>query len=153
MRPYTRNLGQPAFEAVSKALGSDCVIPRAGAILTVRASDSSHEYHSVCGERDGGAMSVCIVEEERQRNRCRPAATLRADGGCGRSPRRSQAPSANVMVFMGRDTRASWASARTDGDSPLLAWVSKGPGFPHRGGQARSPHCPIPKENRAGIGH
>ena len=26
---------------------------------------------------------LCIVEEERQRNRCRPAATLRADGCCG----------------------------------------------------------------------
>jgi len=63
-----------------------------------------------------------IVEEERQRNRCRPAATLRADGGAGdlcvarrrRCPciafsslldLASQAPSANVMVFMGRDTK------------------------------------------------
>ncbi|TDI18534.1 MAG: hypothetical protein E2P05_00335 [Acidobacteria bacterium] len=51
---------------------------------------SSHEYHDVCGERDGIKFAKQrrrdvsdIVEEERQRNRCRPAATLRADGGCG----------------------------------------------------------------------
>ena len=41
---------------------------------------------------DDDAMSVCIVEEERQRNRRRPAATLRADGGCGRSPCPSSSP-------------------------------------------------------------
>ena len=35
------------------------------------------------------AMSVYITEEERQRNRCRPAATLRADGDCGQSLRHS----------------------------------------------------------------
>ncbi len=35
------------------------------------------------------AMSVYITEEERQRNRCRPAATLRADGNCGQSLRHS----------------------------------------------------------------
>ncbi len=33
---------------------------------------------------DDDAMPVCIVEEEQQRNQRRPAATLRADGGCGR---------------------------------------------------------------------
>ncbi len=74
---------------------------------------------------DDDAMPVRIGEEERQRNRCRPAATLRADGGCGRSLRRSsspiplgginssslldlasQAPSANVTVFMNRGTRS-----------------------------------------------
>ncbi len=35
------------------------------------------------------AMSVYITEEERHRNRCRPAATLRADGDCGQSLRHS----------------------------------------------------------------
>ncbi|MEE8462683.1 MAG: hypothetical protein V3S50_11230 [Acidobacteriota bacterium] len=51
---------------------------------------SSHEYHDVCGERDGVEFAKRrrrdvsdIVEEERQRNRCRPAATLRANGGYG----------------------------------------------------------------------
>ncbi len=53
-------------------------------------SVSFHEYHDVCGERDGVEFAKQrrrdvsdIVEEERQRNRCRPAATLWADGGCG----------------------------------------------------------------------
>jgi len=93
-----------------------------------------HKYGDVCGERDGVEFTKRrrrdvsdIVEEERQRNRCRPAATLRADGGCGRSrgtrlrvTRRrrcpcitfsslldlpSQAPSANIIVFMERDTK------------------------------------------------
>ncbi len=41
---------------------------------------------------DDDAMPMCIVEEKRQRNRCRPAATLRADGGCGRSLCRSSSP-------------------------------------------------------------
>ena len=41
---------------------------------------------------DDDTMSVGIVEEEGQRNRCRPAATLRADGGCGRSLCRSSSP-------------------------------------------------------------
>ncbi len=67
-------------------------------------------------------MSVRIAEEERQRNRCRPADTLRAEGVVGDLcvPRRrrcpciassslldltSQAPSANVIVFMKRGTR------------------------------------------------
>ncbi|MCH6569669.1 MAG: hypothetical protein IH794_06145, partial [Acidobacteria bacterium] len=97
-------------------------------------SASFHKYGDVCGERDGVEFAkrrrrdVCgIAEEERQRNRCRPAATLRADGGCGRSrgtrlrvTRRrrcpciassslldlpSQAPSANIIVFMERDTK------------------------------------------------
>jgi len=35
VRPYTRNLGQPGFAyGPSKAHGSDCVLPREGAILT-----------------------------------------------------------------------------------------------------------------------
>ena len=38
------------------------------------------------------AMSLYIVEEERQRNRSRPAATLWADGGCGRPLYRSSSP-------------------------------------------------------------
>ncbi|MFB3142337.1 MAG: hypothetical protein ACE1Z2_05955, partial [Acidobacteriota bacterium] len=53
-------------------------------------SVSLHKYGDVCGERDGFEFAkrrrrdvVCIAEEERQRNRCRSAATLRADGGCG----------------------------------------------------------------------
>ncbi len=67
------------------------------------------------------AMSVRIAEEEGQRNRCRPAATLWAEGVaddlCVVRRRRCpciassslldltwQAPSANVMVFLGRDT-------------------------------------------------
>ena len=37
-------------------------------------------------------MSVYIVEEERQKNRCRPAATLRADGGRGRAQEFGDSP-------------------------------------------------------------
>ena len=53
-------------------------------------SASFHKYGDVCGERDGVEFAKRrrrdvsdIVEEERQRNRRRPAATLWADGGCG----------------------------------------------------------------------
>ncbi|MFB3061504.1 MAG: hypothetical protein ACE10C_09070 [Candidatus Binatia bacterium] len=62
-------------------------------------SVSFHKYGDVCGERDGVEFAKRrrrdvsdIVEEERQRNRCRPAATLRADGGCGRPLCRSSSP-------------------------------------------------------------
>ncbi len=55
-------------------------------------SASFHRYGGVRGERDGVEFAKrrrrdvgCIAEEEGQRNRCRPAAALRADGGCGRS--------------------------------------------------------------------
>ena len=37
-------------------------------------------------------MSVYMVEEERQKNRCRPAATLRADGGRGRAQEFGDSP-------------------------------------------------------------
>jgi len=84
-------------------------------------SASFHKYGNVCGERDDDAMSVRIAEEEGQRNRCRPAATLWAEGVaddlCVTRRRRcpciassslldlaSQAPSANVIVFMKRGT-------------------------------------------------
>jgi len=91
-------------------------------------SASFHKYGNVCGERDGVEFAkrrrrdvVCIAEEERQRNRCRPAATLWAEGIVGdlcvpcrrRCPciassslldLASQAPSANVIVFMKRGT-------------------------------------------------
>ncbi|MCH8017931.1 MAG: hypothetical protein IH917_15055 [Acidobacteria bacterium] len=60
---------------------------------------SFHKYGDVCGERDGVEFAKRrrrdvndIVEEERQRNRRRPAATLRADGGCGRSLCLSSSP-------------------------------------------------------------
>ena len=46
-------------------------------------SASFHKYSNVCGERDDDAMSVCIAEEEGQRNRCGPAATLWAEGVTG----------------------------------------------------------------------
>ncbi len=53
-------------------------------------SVSFHKYGDVCGGRDGVEFAKRrrrdvsdIVEEKRQRNRRRPAATLRADGGCG----------------------------------------------------------------------
>ncbi len=58
-----------------------------------------HKYGDVCDERDGVEFAKRrprdvsdIVEEERQRNRCCPAATLRADGGCGRSLCLSSSP-------------------------------------------------------------
>ena len=92
-------------------------------------STSIHEYNDVCCERDGPDFAKrrrvnagSIGEEERQRKRGRPAATLRADGRCGRSLRcssspmrtgidssslldlASQAPSAKVIVITGRNT-------------------------------------------------
>ena len=39
VRPYTRNLGQPIFETLSKAHGSDCALPREVAILTTEIGD------------------------------------------------------------------------------------------------------------------
>ncbi len=63
------------------------------------ASASFHRYGGVRGERDGVEFAKrrrrdvwCIGEEEGQRTRCRPAATLRADGGCGRPLCRSSSP-------------------------------------------------------------
>ncbi len=62
-------------------------------------SASFHRYGGVRGERDGVEFAKrrrrdvwCIAEEEGQRSGCRPAATLRADGGCGRSLCRSSSP-------------------------------------------------------------
>ena len=85
-------------------------------------SASFHKYGEVCGQRD--AMSLCIGEEERQRNRSRPV--RHPPGGWGlwvisvslgvgdfrtsppprslTSPHlTSQDPSANIIVFLKRD--------------------------------------------------
>ena len=46
------------------------------------------------------AMPGRIGEEVRQRNHRRPAATLRADGGGGRSPRRSSSPMSEHRLLL-----------------------------------------------------
>ncbi len=68
-------------------VGEEHTVSPAG---TSGLSASFHKYGDVCGECDGVEFAkrrrhdvLCIGEEERQRNRRRPAATLRADGGCG----------------------------------------------------------------------
>ncbi len=91
-------------------------MPRFINILTFVASATASSSRS-----DDDVMSVCIAEEEGQRNRCRPATTLWAEGVAGNlcvpCRRRcsciassslldlpSQAPSANIIVFMERGT-------------------------------------------------
>ena len=73
--------------------------PEAGTPFLGLTSASFHRYGGVRGERDGVEFAKrrrrdvwCIAEEEGQRNRCRPATTLRADGGCGRPLCRSSSP-------------------------------------------------------------
>ena len=63
------------------------LVPRSINMVTFVASATASSSRS-----DDDAMSVRIAEEEGQRNRCRPVATLRADGGCGRSLCLSLAP-------------------------------------------------------------
>ena len=92
-------------------------VPRFIDMVTFVASATASSSRS-----DDDTMSLRIVEEERQRNRCRPAVTLRADGIAGdlcvarrrRCPciassllldLASQDPSANATISMKRDTR------------------------------------------------
>ncbi len=63
------------------------LVPRSINMVTFVARATASSSRS-----DDDAMSAYISEEERQRNRCRPAATLRADGGCGRSLCPSSSP-------------------------------------------------------------
>ena len=62
----------------SKCQASILLVPRSINTVTFVASATASSSRS-----DDDEMSLCIGEEERQRNRRRPAATLRADGGCG----------------------------------------------------------------------
>ena len=54
------------------------LVPRSLNTVTFVASATASSSRS-----DNDTMSMFIVEEEGQRNRRRPAATLWADGGCG----------------------------------------------------------------------
>ena len=73
--------------ATRKRVPPTSLVPRFIDMVLFVASATASSSRS-----DDDAMSTCIVEEERQRNRCRPAATLRADGGCGRPLCRSSSP-------------------------------------------------------------
>jgi len=76
----TRFLGQPR-------LTNPILVPRFINTMTFVTSATALSSRS-----NDDAIPVYIVEEERQRNRCRPAATLRADGGCGQSLCPSSSP-------------------------------------------------------------
>ncbi len=97
MRPYTRNLGQPTFATPSEACGSDCVLLRAGAILTVRA----RLYGGLCRASRNAVRSalsslrdenLCIIRARRSVMRSLPKKTprtpygLRFSGGAKRRP-------------------------------------------------------------------
>ena len=101
------------------------LVPRFINTVTFVASATASSLRS-----DDDEMSMRIAEEERQRNRCRPAATPWAEGVAGdlcvpcrrRCPciassslldLASQVPSANVIVFMKRGTKPV---ALTEGD-------------------------------------
>ncbi len=119
-------LGVPACG--SRLVRSALLSLRDKNLCIIRASVSSHEYHDICGERDG-------VEFAKRRRRDVCGSRTRSDkeidavppppfglkglagGLCVARRRRcpciasssllglpSQAPSANIMLFMGRDT-------------------------------------------------
>jgi len=91
-------------------------------IPTGTFSASLHRYGDACGECDGVEFAKRrrrdvsdIVEEERQKNRCRPAVTLRADGGIVklRTAERSWTGRPPSPSFSGRTRRLSPVSERS----------------------------------------